>query len=333
MAGRNGPRLVSSSNMARALGGLAITGFLVGVVLDVTSPSIVDAQTASGFDLSNASIPVEEILPGGPPRDGIPALTDPRFESVRQASRWMRDDDRLLALEVDGQAKAYPLRILVWHEVVNDRIADRAVLVTYCPLCGTGMAFDAIVGGERRIFGVSGLLFNSDVLMYDRGTESLWSQIARRAVTGTLRGSTLELLPLVHTTWGRWRRESPRGLVLSRETGHERDYDRDPYRIYASDPGAMFPVSHRDPRLPEKQLVLGIEEGGAATAFPLSALEEGPRPVRARVGSRDVFVYWFRDSWTAFATDLKGRRIPATIAYWFAWSAFHPDTQVWPSRR
>ncbi|MGH7564172.1 MAG: DUF3179 domain-containing protein [Gemmatimonadota bacterium] len=315
--------------MARASCRPALAGFLIGIVLEVISPSSVHAQTANGFDLSDALIPAGEILSGGPPRDGIPALTDPRFETVRQASGWMREDDRLLALEVAGEAKAYPLRILVWHEVANDRVGGRPVLITYCPLCGTGMAFDPVVRGKRRIFGVSGLLYNSDVLMYDRGTESLWSQIARRAVTGPLRGSTLELLPLVHTTWGRWRREHPNGLVLSRQTGHERDYDRDPYLIYASDPRATFPVSHRDPRLPEKELILGIEKEGAVIAFPLSALEEGPRPVRARVGPEDVFVYWFRDSWTAFATDLKGRRIPATIAYWFAWSAFHPDTQVW----
>ncbi|CAN5861473.1 DUF3179 domain-containing protein [soil metagenome] len=303
--------------------------FLIVILLGTTSIPLVSAQTKNGFDLSDAAIPVEEILSGGPPRDGIPALTDPRFESVREASRWMVEDDRLLALEVAGEAKAYPLRILVWHEVANDRIGGQPVLVTFCPLCGTGMAFDPVVRGERRIFGVSGLLYNSDVLMYDRGTESLWSQIARRAVTGPMRGSNLDLLPLVHTTWDRWRREHPDGLVLSQQTGHERDYNRDPYLLYAFDPSALFPVSHRDPRLPEKELILGIEREGAGTAFPLSSLEEGPRPVRARVGSEDVFVYWFRDSWTAFATDPKGRRIPATIAYWFAWSAFHPDTQVW----
>jgi hypothetical protein len=287
------------------------------------------AQSKNGFDLSSALVPVEQIVGGGPGRDGIPALTDPRFESVREASSWMRPDDRLLALEIGGVAKAYPLRILNWHEVVNDRIGARPVLVTYCPLCGTGMAFDPAVQGERRIFGVSGLLYNSDVLMYDRETESLWSQIARRAVTGPLRGATLELLPLLHTTWDRWRRERPDGLVLSRETGHDRDYNRDPYLEYAAEPGTMFAVAHRDPRLPEKALVLGIERDAATTAFSLDALEERPRPVRARVGGEDVFVYWFRDSWTAFATDLKGRRIPATIAYWFAWSAFHPDTEVW----
>jgi hypothetical protein len=305
--------------------------FLIAITMEATSISPVGAQTKNGFDLSNASIAVEEIMSGGPPRDGIPALIDPRFESVEQAELWMRTEDRLLALEMGGEAKAYPLRILSWHELVNDRIDDRPVLVTYCPLCGTGMAFDPVVGGQRRIFGVSGLLYNSDVLMYDRGTESLWSQIARRAVTGPLRGSILELLPLVHTTWGRWRREHPDGIVLSRETGHQREYDRDPYLTYASDPRAMFLLSDRDSRLQEKELVLGIERDGVTIAFPLATLENQVRPVRARVGREDVFVYWFRDSWTAFATDLKGRTIPATIAYWFAWSAFHPDTQLWRS--
>ena len=159
--------------------------------------------------------------------------------------------------------------------------------------------------GERLFFGVSVLLYNSYVLMYDRETESLWPQIARRAVSGPLRGVTLDLVPLVHTTWDRWRSEDPRGLVLSRETGHDRDYDRDPYLQYAADPGVMFSVRHRDPRLPERALVLGIEHAGAAVAFPPETLEERPRPVRSRVGSGDVFVYWF------------------------AWSAFHPRTQVW----
>ncbi|MFN2421931.1 MAG: DUF3179 domain-containing protein [Gemmatimonadota bacterium] len=224
--------------------------------IEAASPLATLAQSKNGFDLSNASVPVDQIVSGGPPRDGIPALTDPRFETVTQAAAWMRPDDRLLALEIGRQAKAYPLRILNWHEVVNDQVGRRPVLVTYCPLCGTGMAFDPVVRGKRMLFGVSGLLYNSDVLMYDRETESLWSQIARRATSGSLRGTSLELLPLVHTTWDRWRREHPRGLVLSRETGHDRDYDRDPYLQYAAEPGVMFPLGHRDSRLPEKALVL-----------------------------------------------------------------------------
>ena len=295
------------------------------------------AQTKNGFDLSGSLVPVDEILSGGPPRDGIPALSDPTFERVPDV-RWLEADDRLLALELDGAAKAYPIRILNWHEVVNDRLGGRTIAVTYCPLCGTGMAFDLerstdgrpFLGGGRALeLGVSGLLYNSDVLMYDRQTESLWSQIGHRAVTGPLRGRELAMIPVLHTTWERWRKEHPDGLVLSRETGYDRNYEVDPYMSYARSSSVMFPVAHRDERLPEKDLVLGITRGEAAVAFPLDRLEDRPRPVRAAVGEEELFVYWFPDSETAFATTLDGDKVPATIAYWFAWNAFHPDTGIW----
>lgn len=310
---------------------------LIGSTLLLAVGTNLLAQTKNGFDLSGSLVPADEILSGGPPRDGIPALTDPAFERA-SAVGWLEADDRLLALEHGGVAKAYPIRILNWHEVVNDRVGDLAVAVTYCPLCGTGMAFDLAESEEGRPFlkdggalelGVSGLLYNSDVLMYDRQTESLWSQIGRQAVTGPLRGRTLEMIPLLHTTWGRWRDEHPDGFVLSRETGHDRDYHVDPYMSYARSSRVMFPVAHRDDRLPEKDLVLGITRGDAAVAFPLDRLGDRPRPVRASVGEAELFVYWFPDSETAFATTLDGDPVPATIAYWFAWSAFHPDTGIW----
>lgn len=301
------------------------------VLLSTLLPAGAIAQTRNGFDLSSSLVPADEILGGGPPRDGIPALTDPAFEPVADVD-WLRPDDRLLTIERRGIAKAYPIRILNWHEVVNDRIGDTSVLVTYCPLCGTGMAFDPRIEGRRRRFGVSGLLYNSDVLMYDQETESLWSQIRRQAISGPLRGRTLEPVPLVHTTWGRWRAIHPDGLVLSRDTGQPRDYARDPYLEYAREPGTMFPVAHEDPRLSEKTMVLGLGEGDAAVAFPLDRLAEHPRPVRAQVGARELFVYWFPDSWTAFATTLRGEPVPATLAFWFAWSAFHPATEIWEVR-
>ncbi|HKY60832.1 MAG TPA: DUF3179 domain-containing protein [Gemmatimonadota bacterium] len=308
---------------------------MLGLLL--TSGMTLVAQTKNGFDLSGALVPVDEILSGGPPRDGIPALTDPPFERV-PAVDWLKPGDRLLALEHGGVAKAYPIRILNWHEVVNDRVGSRAVAITYCPLCGTGMAFDLAKSEAGRPFledrqplelGVSGLLYNSDVLMYDRQTESLWTQIGRQAIAGPLRSERLAMIPLLHTTWGRWQEEHPDGLVLSRNTGHGRDYDTDPYMSYERSTRTMFPVAHRDDRLPEKDLVLGITRGDGAVAFPLDRLAERPRPVRATVGGEELFVYWFPDSETAFATSLNGNPVPATIAYWFAWSAFHPSTRVW----
>lgn len=316
------PRRARAGPVARRAAAALLAAGLLG------APEPGAAQTRNGFDLSGSLIPADEILPGGPPRDGIPALTNPRFEKVAEFD-WMRPDDRLMALERNGVARAYPLRILTWHEIANDEVGGEPVVVTYCPLCGTGMAFDPVVDGRRLEFGVSGLLYNSDVLMFDRQTESLWSQIRRQAVTGPMRGERLEMIHLTHTTWDRWKREHPDGLVLSRRTGHDRDYDTDPYLAYAASPGAMFPVGHEDDRLPEKTMVLGIEGEDAAVAFPLEALEEVRRPVRARIGDREVFVYWFPDSWTAFATTLDGERIPATLAFWFAWAAFHPETAVW----
>lgn len=267
-------------------------------------------------------------MSGGPPRDGIPALTNPAFEPVNDVE-WLRPQDRLLALERSGEAKAYPLRILNWHEIVNDKLSGEPIVVTYCPLCGTGMAFDPHVGDRRLEFGVSGLLYNSDVLMYDRQTESLWSQIEREAVSGPLRGERLELEPLVHTTWAHWREQNPNGLVLSRDTGHRRDYESDPYLRYASSQRTMFPVNHRDDRLQAKSVVLGITEGESAAAFPLERLLDQPRPVRELVGGKELFLYYVPETATVFATTLEGELVPATLAYWFAWSAFHPDTALW----
>lgn len=316
----------------RARGGLLVAGCALLLAGAAAALTTADAQTLNGFDLSGALVPPEEIVQGGPPRDGIPALSDPRFVRGSEA-KWLREDDRVLALESAGVAKAYPVRILNWHEVVNDEIGGEPVLVSFCPLCGTGMAFDPRVDGRRLTFGVSGLLYNSDVLMYDRQTESLWTQIGRRAVAGSLRGAELRQVPMMHTTWGRWRERHPRTLVLSRDTGHSRDYDSDPYLGYGRDPRLMFPVGNTDERLETKALVLGVAREGAAKAYPFEALRMEPSPVRDRLGGEELLVYFDRDSETAFATDLKGEPLPTTVAYWFAWSAFHPETAVWAEER
>ncbi|MBI3156197.1 MAG: DUF3179 domain-containing protein [Burkholderiales bacterium] len=287
------------------------------------------ARTLNGFDLRDALVPADAIEAGGPPRDGIPAIDRPRF--VDAARSGLRDDDRVLGLVRGGIARAYPVRILNWHEIVNDRLGDDAVAVTYCPLCGTGMAFDARVGGGVASFGVSGLLYNSDVLLYDRGTESLWSQIMARAVAGTLKGTALQPLPLTHTSWAGWRQRHPRGEVLSTDTGHQRDYDRDPYASYAASPALMFDVQHRDERLPAKAWVLGLTVGGEAKAYPFDLLAQRVGPdgrLDDRVGGRRVRIRYDAAQRSAEAFDAEGRALPAVAAFWFAWVAFHPRTQL-----
>lgn len=281
-----------------------------------------------GFDLSQHSIPLDEIHSGGPPKDGIPALFDPIFLPAREAD-FLSPEDRVLGLALGGIAKAYPVKILNWHEVVNDHLGSRPVLMTYCPLCGSGMAFDPTVNGAALTFGVSGLLYKSDVLMYDHRTESLWSQIKQQAVTGSMTGSRLRLLPLVHTTWRHWRQTHPHTMVLSLQTGFRRDYFRDPYSDYARSPRLMFPAGPVDERLSAKEWVIGIELDGNARAYPFVELSKGSGDLEDRIGSHTIYIRYDPDARSAVIEDEAGNLIPSVTAYWFAWFAFYPETEIY----
>jgi hypothetical protein len=279
----------------------------------------------NGFDVSNASIPVDEILPGGPPRDGIPALDAPDFLAARNAD-FLAATDRVIGIARGDNAKAYPIAILNWHEIVNDRIGEDAIVVTYCPLCGTGMVFSA---GDDLSFGVSGLLYNSDVLMYDRRTESLWSQLKMEAVTGLRRGQTLELLPASHTTWGDWLARYPDTLVLSDQTGFERDYTRDPYWVYHRSSDVYFPFSGSDKRYHLKEQVIGVTLGDQAFAWPFAELSKSTNSVTDEIAGQSVEVRFDSDARTGGVYRKDGEEIPSTIAYWFAWISFYPDSRVY----
>lgn len=282
----------------------------------------------NGFDLSDSLIPADEIHLGGPARDGIPAIDRPRFVNPAQAD-FLADKDRVLALMHNGEAKAYPIAILNWHEVVNDTIGGIPVAVTYCPLCGTGVAFVAQRGDQRHTFGVSGLLYNSDVLLYDRETESLWSQLLMQAISGPANGETLTPLSLSHTNWQAWREEHPDTLVLSTDTGFDRDYRHDPYAGYDSDSGLYFPVTRQSRRYHPKERVLGVEIDGRFKAYPYSELAHlGQAEFADHFADRDLRIQFDRASESARAYDDDGRQLPAVSSFWFAWFAFHPDTEV-----
>jgi hypothetical protein len=298
-----------------------------GLVLSavITAP-LLAAPTLNGFDLGDAEVPLQAIEKGGPPRDGIPSIDAPRFVPAAEAE--LRPDDRVLGVALNGVAKAYPVRILNWHEIVNDRFGDDPVVVTYCPLCASGIAFHGRVGGKSLEFGVSGLLYNSDVLLYDRQTETLWSQISQRAISGPLRDAELVSILTSHTSWADWRARHPTSLVLSEQTGFQRDYSYDPYADYAAIQRVLFPTTNTDTRLPPKAVVIGIKIGDQTKAYPFKALEEAVGPVRDRVGDTPIRVRYDPEHRSARIEDETGEPLPTLTAYWFAWFAFHPETEL-----
>jgi hypothetical protein len=284
-----------------------------------------EAIANNGFDLSNSSIPEQEIHSGGPPRDGIPSIDRPKFVSAAEAD-FVRSKDRVIGISHAGVAKAYPIKILDWHEIVNDHIARLPIVVSYCPLCGTGIVFRA---GDYGHFGVSGLLYNSDVLMYDRNTGSLWSQIMSKAVSGPRLGAQLNPIPASHTTWRDWLSRYPDTLVLSTDTGFQRNYKRSPYLDYARTSELMFDVEFRNRAFRNKELVLGVSVNGTYKAYPFKVLKKhGQEEFHDQVGTQQLKILWSKAEKTATVFDQNGDEMPSLIAYWFAWYAFHPDTDI-----
>jgi hypothetical protein len=234
-----------------------------------------------------------------------------------------------LGITHNGESRAYPIRVLNWHEVVNDTVGGTAVVITYCPLCGTGMVFDAVLDGATLDFAVSGLLYNSDMLLYDRQTESLWSQILARAISGKLKGRRLSLLPATYTSWKHWTELHPDGAVLDIDTGHRRDYSRDPYAGYDKSRTLYFDVTHRDRRYHEKEPVVGLVLDGQAKAWPLRELAKVKGgQLTDSINDKELRITYRRHDNAVSIVDADGTQLPSVPGYWFAWVAFYPNTLV-----
>jgi hypothetical protein len=277
-------------------------------------PSALDDPTANG--LPAPMIDMERVVSGGPPPDGIPSIDRPRFHQTGDVT-FLSDREPVVAVEVNGDARAYPVQILTWHEIVNDTIGGEPVSVTYCPLCNSAIAYDRRLGDRVLDFGTSGKLYNSALVMYDRQTESLWSHFSAEAIAGLLTGEALDRHPAPMVGWAEWRDANPDGLVLSRETGHVRDYGRNPYSGYDDIGQSPFLFDgEADGRLPAMTRVVGLRDGADAVAVQLDALlEDGV--IETLLGDEEVVV-WAKPG-TASALDSSsipdGRDVGSTGAF------------------
>jgi len=310
-------------------------------------------------------VPLDKIRGGGPPKDGIPSIDEPKFVPSSDAD-YVSDTDIVIGLRINGEAKAYPLFIMVWHEIVNDEIGNIPVAVTYCPLCFTNQVFERIIDDQVVEFGTSGKLYNSNLVMYDRLTDSLWSQALGLAITGELSGYELKKIPFDVILWKDWKSLYPDTSVLTTNTGHIRAYTVDPYGDYYTDARVIFPVDNEDNRMHPKEIILGFHFGDTYKAYkqidvesakiindeingkPIllsSKFSKGTRAFDRSVNGQVLEFEYLNGKWIdlqtksewnyegiAISGEMNGielNRIPFDPGFWFEWVAFHPKTEVY----
>lgn len=269
-------------------------------------------------DFSRHSVPYSDILSGGPPKDGIPAIDSPQFVSVTEADEWLEPQEPVVLVQIGAEARAYPIQILTWHEIVNDTIGATPVLVTFCPLCNTAIAFERRVGAQTLDFGTTGRLRYSNLIMYDRATESWWQQATGEAIVGSYTGERLQFLPATMIGWAEFAATYPDGLVLSRETGFSRSYGRNPYPGYDDINGSPFlydgPTTPG--QLPAIARVLAVDLNNETVAYPYDILAAAGA-INDTVGGQAIVVFW--QTGTASALDAPsvagGRDVGAATAY------------------
>ena len=260
------------------------------ILRDLGAPSHFGRTWNTNFDIS--LVDYSEILSGGVPRDGIPTIRDPRFISIAEADAVYVDHSPVMQVSLNGDARAYPLDILIWHEIVADVVGGVPVAVTFCPLCNTAITFDRTIAGTVYDFGVSGLLRHSDLIMYDSQTESLWQQIGGVAIVGDMVGARLTVLPSTIVAWGDFKAQYPEGIVLSRETGYARRYGANPYAGYDRIGNTPFLFRGEiDERLSAMERVVTLDLPGDVVAYPFTLLAEQRVVADVRDG-REIVVFW-----------------------------------------
>lgn len=235
-------------------------------------------------------VPLDEIVSGGPSKDGIPPIDEPKFLDLSGGDEFLQSQEPVIALELNGDARAYPLQVLIWHEIVNDTVGGVPVVVTFCPLCNTAIVFERTLDGVVYDFGTTGKLRFSDLIMYDRQTESWWQQITGEAIIGDLVGEELTFLPASIVSWEQFEESFPEGRVLSTDTGHSRPYGSNPYPGYDDINASPFLLQGSpDERLLPMERVAAVSLNGEDVAYPFSVLEKA-RVVHDTVGGEPVVV-------------------------------------------
>ncbi len=281
-------------------------------------------------DFTGAKVAKEDLLQGCSGKDCIPSIDSPRFESADEANSWLKPEDRVFALELNGVTRTYPQRIMNWHEIVNDAVNGTPIAITFCPLCGSALAFEREVGGVTTEFGVSGKLHNSDLVMYDRYEGNLWQQITGEAIVGPAarRNEKLAKLPIITIEWSQWKARHPDTQVLSRNTGFTRNYDQYPYGTYEQDEQLLFGVKDLNRSLHIKTVVYGVELDKSSKAYPEEVFDNTPK-ITDKVGGISIILENQANGKIVVTNTQTGAEIIPIRLFWFAWAAFHPDTELY----
>jgi hypothetical protein len=277
-------------------------------VATVNAPTLLDPSERPTFDVSEwktnfsrHSVSYREIISGGPPRDGIPPLDNPKFIAPVEASAWLKDNEPVIVFAIKDDARAYPLQILIWHEIVNDSVGGTPVTITFCPLCNAAIAFERTLDGVAYDFGTTGKLGNSDLVMWDRQTESWWQQFTGEAIAGELTGKQLKFLPAAISSFADFKQTYPTGHVLSRDTGYTRSYGRNPYAGYDDIDSSPFLFDGTsDPRLKPMERVVALMIGNVDVAYPYSVLSQ-VQVVNDTQAGQPIVAFWQKG--TASALD------------------------------
>lgn len=302
-------------------------GSLLVLLSLVAQPAGSEAsEKLNGFSLEKLAVPRDSIRPGGPERDGIRSVDAPEFVPPPEAS-WSPPPVSVIGLAEGGAAHAYPVHLMEYHQVVNDEVGGVAIALTYDPLTGVPKAFRRKIDGQTLTFGVSGLIYDAQFLLYDRETESLWAQYEGRAVAGPLAGKRLDPLRVRQEPMGAWFQRHPNTVVLARPERKRIDYRTSPYERYWVSEKIPFPVQASDDRYHPKEVVLGVRVAGGQRAYLGSILTaEGGRIVDEIEGRKIRIAY---DSESGTFMWEAPEDVSVTDAYWFAWKSFHPETEIW----